>query len=63
MNTEKESRAREQTDRDEESVQCCRGFDIGDGNYSGCAVGAGMDPALYGNDVCPACNNSGLAPR
>lgn len=39
----------------------CKGFDIGDGNYSGCAIGDGEDPKKFGDDVCPACNNTGVA--
>ena len=39
----------------------CRGFAIGDGNFSGCAIGDGEDPKKFGDDVCPVCHNTGVA--
>ena len=40
----------------------CRGFAIGDGNFSGCAYGDGAANGSLGDDVCPVCNNTGVAP-
>ena len=39
----------------------CAGIELGDGNYSGCAIGDGEDPKKFGDEVCPACNNTGVA--
>lgn len=39
----------------------CRGIEIGDGNFSGCAYGDGAADGSLGDDVCPACNNTGVA--
>jgi len=39
----------------------CAGIELGDGKFSGCAYGDGEDPKKFGDDVCPACNNTGLA--
>jgi hypothetical protein len=37
----------------------CRGIEIGDGNFSGCAYGDGAADGSLGDDACPACNNTG----
>jgi hypothetical protein len=37
----------------------CRGIDLGDGNYTGCAYGSGEIRQLTGPLDCPTCNGSG----
>lgn len=55
------ARARQTLGRLKSRRHRCEGFAIGDGNYSGCAIGDGEDPTKFGDDVCPVCNNTGLA--